>query len=118
VVIRRQFGPLRNALAHLSGDAAAEVLVEEFAWVDLLPAADRLQFVSDFARAVGASAELGHWSVVAQVLVEWKAIAAVSAGGLGGAVRGNRRRAGLVLPRRAASGRVGRRREPITPEGR
>jgi len=42
VVIRRQFGPLRNALAHLSGDVAAEVLVEEFAWVDLLPAADRL----------------------------------------------------------------------------
>ena len=34
---------LRNALAHLSGDAAAEVLVEEFAWVDLLPAADRLE---------------------------------------------------------------------------
>jgi len=70
---------LRNALAHLSGDAAAEVLVEEFAWVDLLPAADRLQFVSDFARAVGASAELGRWSVLAQVLVEWKATAAVYA---------------------------------------
>ena len=70
---------LRNALAHLSGDAAAEVLVEEFAWVDLLPAADRLQFVSDFARAVGASAELGRWTVLAQVLVEWKATAAVYA---------------------------------------
>jgi hypothetical protein len=70
---------LRNALAHLSGEAAAEVLVEEFSWVDLLPAADRLQFVSDFVRAVGASAELGRWSVLAQVLVEWKATAAVYA---------------------------------------
>ncbi|MDX6287840.1 MAG: hypothetical protein QOG53_3325 [Frankiales bacterium] len=53
---------LPNALAHLPGEAAAEVLVEEFPWADLLPAADRL-FVSDFVRAVGASAELGRWSV-------------------------------------------------------
>lgn len=68
---------LRNALAHLQGDAAADVLVEEFPWVDLLPEADRLQFVADFVRAVGASAELGRWSVLAQVLVEWKATAAV-----------------------------------------
>lgn len=68
---------LRTALAHLPGEAAAEVLVEEFPWADLLPAAERLQFVSDFVRAVGASAELGRWSVLAQVLVEWKATAAV-----------------------------------------
>ncbi|MHA6620800.1 hypothetical protein [Pseudonocardia sp. DLS-67] len=70
---------LRNALAHLSGEAAAEVLVEEFPWADLLSVADRLQFVSDFVRAVGASAELGRWSVLAQVLVEWKSTAAVHA---------------------------------------
>lgn len=70
---------LRNALAHLPGEAAADVLVEEFPWADLLPVADRLQFVSDFVRAVGASAELGRWSVLAQVLVEWKATAAVHA---------------------------------------
>jgi hypothetical protein len=70
---------LRNALAHLPGEAGAEVLVEEFPWVDLLPAADRLQFVSDFVRAVGAAAELGRWSVLAQVLTEWKATAAVHA---------------------------------------
>lgn len=68
---------LRNALAHLSGEDAAEVLVDEFPWADLLPAEDRLQFVSDFVRAVGASAELGRWAVLAQVLVEWKATAAV-----------------------------------------
>lgn len=70
---------LRNALAHLPGAAAADALVEEFPWVDLLPEADRLQFVADFVRAVGASAELGRWSVLAQVLVEWKASAAVHA---------------------------------------
>ena len=70
---------LRNALAHLDGDVAAEVLVEEFPWVDLLPEADQLRFVADFVRAVGASAELGRWSVLAQVLVEWKATAAVHA---------------------------------------
>jgi hypothetical protein len=70
---------LRNALAHLSADAAADTLVEEFPWVDLLPQADRRRFVADFVRAVGASAELGRWSVLAQVLVEWKATAAIHA---------------------------------------
>ena len=47
--------------------------------MDLLPEADRVRFVADFVRAVGASAELGRWSVLAQVLVEWKATAAVHA---------------------------------------
>jgi hypothetical protein len=70
---------LRNALAHLPGAAAADALVEEFPWVDLLPEADRVRFVADFVRAVGASAELGRWSVLAQVLVEWKSTAAVYA---------------------------------------
>ena len=73
---------LRNALAHLDGDGAADVLIEEFPWVDLLPDADRLRFVADFVRAVGASAELGRWSVLAQVLVEWRATAAVHADAL------------------------------------
>jgi hypothetical protein len=39
----------------------------------------RRRFVADFVRAVGASAELGRWSVLAQVLVEWKATAAIHA---------------------------------------
>jgi hypothetical protein len=68
---------LRNALAHLPTEAAADVLREEFPWVDLLPEADRRTFAVDFVRAVGASAELGRWSVLAQVLVEWKATAAI-----------------------------------------
>ena len=68
---------LRNALAHLPAEGAADALREEFPWVDLLPPAERSAFAADFVRAVGASAELGRWSVLAQVLVEWKATAAV-----------------------------------------
>ena len=41
--------------------------------------ADRRQFAVDFVRAVQASAELGRWTVLAQVIVEWKATAAVHA---------------------------------------
>jgi hypothetical protein len=70
---------LRNALAHLSADDAVGALIEEFPWLDLLSEADRRQFASDFVRAVQASAELGRWSVLAQVVVEWKATAAVFA---------------------------------------
>ena len=70
---------LRNALAHLPGEAAADVLREEFPWVDLLPDTEQRAFAVDFVRGVGASAELGQWSVLAQVLVEWKATAAVYA---------------------------------------
>jgi hypothetical protein len=70
---------LRTALAHLPAGDAVDVLVEEFPWVSLLPESDRLHFVLDFVRAVGASAELGKWSVLAQVLVEWKATASVYA---------------------------------------
>jgi hypothetical protein len=70
---------LRNALAHLSADDAVGTLIEEFPWLDLLSEAERRQFASDFVRAVQASAELGRWNVLAQVVVEWKATAAVFA---------------------------------------
>ena len=67
--------PIRRAI----GVSPADVLREEFPWVDLLPEVERRAFAVDFVRAVGASAELGRWSVLAQVLVEWKATAAVYA---------------------------------------
>lgn len=70
---------LRNALAHLSPHDAAEVLTDEFPWLDLLPEAERRQFAVDFVRAVQASAELGRWTVLGQVVVEWRATAAVYA---------------------------------------
>ncbi len=70
---------LRNALAHFAPDRTVDVLVEEFPWLDLLPEADRRQFATDFVRAVAAAAELGRWSVLAQVIIEWRATAAVHA---------------------------------------
>lgn len=70
---------LRNALAHLSPDEAVGSLVEEFPWLDLMPEVDRRLFATDFVRAVAASAELGRWSVLAQVIIEWRATAAVHA---------------------------------------
>jgi hypothetical protein len=68
---------LRNVLVHLSPEDATVSLNEEFPWVELLPEVDRRQFAADFVRAVQASAELGQWSVLAQVIVEWKATAAI-----------------------------------------
>ncbi|TVT17413.1 hypothetical protein FNH05_36055 [Amycolatopsis rhizosphaerae] len=70
---------LRNVLVHLPREIAAEALLDEFPWVDVLPAEDRAQFVLDFARAFQASAELGQWSVLAQTVREWKNTAAIHA---------------------------------------
>ena len=54
-------------------------LIDEFPWADLLPDADRALFAVQFVRAVQAAAEPGQWSVLSQVIVEWKATAAVHA---------------------------------------
>lgn len=70
---------LRNVLAHLSSADAVAALTDEFPWLDLLPQVERRQFATDFVRAVGASAELGQWTILAQVIVEWRATAAVHA---------------------------------------
>jgi hypothetical protein len=70
---------LRSALVHLDVEGAHAALAEEFPWADLLPVDDRRRFAIDFARAVQASAELGQWDVLSQVLVEWRATAAIHA---------------------------------------
>jgi hypothetical protein len=70
---------LRNALTHMPSHQAADVLRDEFPWVDLLPAVEMAAFVADFSRAVQASAELGAWSALAQTINEWKATAAIHA---------------------------------------
>ena len=73
---------LRSLLAHLPADAVAitaRALVDEFPWLDALPEGDRAQFVTDFARAFQASAELGQWSTLAQTIHEWRNTAAVHA---------------------------------------
>jgi hypothetical protein len=70
---------LRNVLAHLPADVAAEALLDEFPWLDVLPAEEKAQFVVDFIRAVQASAELGQWSVLAQTIKEWQSTAIIHA---------------------------------------
>lgn len=79
---------LRNILTHLPTQLAAEALRDEFPWVDLLPEADRALFVSEFVRAFQASAELGEWRSLAQMITEWKSTAAVHS---------DRRLAGLLV---------------------
>lgn len=44
-----------------------------------MPEVDRRRFAAEFVRAVAASAELGRWSVLAQVVIEWRSTAAVLA---------------------------------------
>jgi hypothetical protein len=63
----------------MSADAAADALVDEFPWVDVLPTDDRAQFVADFVRAFQASAEMGEWSMLAQTIREWRNTAAIHA---------------------------------------
>lgn len=70
---------LRTLLAHLPAETAAEALVDEFPWVDVLPQDDRAQFVTDFVRAFQASAEMGEWSSLAQTITEWRNTAAIHA---------------------------------------
>jgi hypothetical protein len=66
---------LRNFLAHVDPPVAAEILRDEFPWIDLLPPGDREQFAEEFVRAVRTSAELGEWFLLAQTITEWKATA-------------------------------------------
>ncbi len=70
---------LRNILGHISTDAAAKALVDEFPWVECLPADACAEFVTDFTRACQASAEIGRWALLTQTLIEWKSTAAIYA---------------------------------------
>lgn len=70
---------MRSLLAHVSSEVAAEALAVEFPWLSLLPAEDSTQFVADFIKAARISAELGQWSVLAELLRGWKATAMVYA---------------------------------------
>jgi hypothetical protein len=70
---------LRTLFDHLSPDAAADALLDEFPWAGVLPKADRAQFVEDFVQAFRASAELGQWSLLTQTLDEWKNTAGIHA---------------------------------------
>lgn len=70
---------LRTVLGHVPPGVAAEALVDEFPWVDILPEEERAQFVADFVRAFQASAELEQWSILAQTVREWQSTAIIHA---------------------------------------
>ena len=48
-------------------------------WVMFLPADERETFVEEFVRTAEGAAELGSMAALAQVLIEWKATAAIHA---------------------------------------
>lgn len=48
-------------------------------WVMFLPADERAVFVKDFVRTAEGAAELGSMAALGQVLIEWKATAAIHA---------------------------------------
>jgi hypothetical protein len=68
---------LRNLFTHLSPRDRDEVLRDEFPWIDLLPEEDRAVFIGDFVHVFRASAELGDWQSLDQLVTEWKATAIV-----------------------------------------
>ncbi|OLR95573.1 DUF6247 family protein [Actinokineospora bangkokensis] len=70
---------LRTVLEHLPAEVLAEVLAEEFAWVRFLPPDDRADFAKDYATMFRACAEVGLWSPLNQVLLEWRDTAAIHA---------------------------------------
>jgi hypothetical protein len=73
---------LRKLLAQRTPESLAalvKVFCEEFPWLGVLPQDEVAQFLSDFADATQAAAELGQWAIVTQVLHRWKATAAIYA---------------------------------------
>ena len=48
-------------------------------WVMFLPAEEREVFIEEFVRTAEGAAELGSMAALAQVLIEWKATAAIHA---------------------------------------
>lgn len=70
---------LRTIFVHLPPETAATALSDEFPWVGVLPEEDRAHFVADFIRAFQASSEIGEWSLLAQVIREWRNTAVIHA---------------------------------------
>ena len=69
---------LRNLAVH-NPKALGESLVDAFPWLDLLPAADRLEFVDEFSRVVAAASELDSYAPLVGLLREWRSTAEIYA---------------------------------------
>lgn len=68
---------VRAAFKRLAPDELIDMLSEEFPWAALLPSGERSDFALDFAQTFRASAELGTWAPLDQMLHEWKATALI-----------------------------------------
>lgn len=67
---------LRNLAVH-QPEVLAATIADEFAWTELLPAADREQFVYEFTRAITAAADIDTFTALSQLLTEWKSTAEI-----------------------------------------
>ena len=70
---------MRAIFRHVGPDVVADALKEEFAWIAVLPESDRAEFVQEFIQAINASADLGQWSLLGQLVHEWANTAIVHA---------------------------------------
>ncbi|HEY8372996.1 MAG TPA: DUF6247 family protein [Pseudonocardiaceae bacterium] len=66
-------------LARVDDAAVTAVLIDEFPWAAELPESERAEFVADFIRELGVSAESGQWAGLARTLQDWRVTAAVHA---------------------------------------
>jgi hypothetical protein len=66
-------------LARTDPEAAAELMLEVFPWVQFLPADDGQMFVAEFVKVLHASGDLDNFAPVWQLIVEWRHTAEVFA---------------------------------------
>lgn len=71
---------VRNAIAHATriGDLD-ELITETYPWARFLPPEERREFAEAFAQTYSACLELDTWAPLEQLLVEWRATAAIHA---------------------------------------
>jgi hypothetical protein len=70
---------MRSVFRHVGPDAVGDALKDEFPWIAVLPESDRALFVQEFVQAIQASAELGQWSLLGQIMHGWANTAIVHA---------------------------------------
>lgn len=61
----------------LAPGSVEKILLDEYPWLDQLPQEALPEFAAEFVRAGQAAADLGRSEVLAQILREWKATAAI-----------------------------------------
>ncbi len=69
---------LRNLAVH-NPAAFSDALGDAFPWVELLPAADRREFVDEFSRVLMAVADVDNYDPLSQLVHEWRTTAEIHA---------------------------------------